>query len=110
MGIQTLYASYFVNVMLRCVFGHKWTDLPNRMHTCLVVRSRANYVFRSSQVSRYHIGKVGFLPYSMASPVPVRICPPEQNVKSVHGEVGYCTNWNDCDNDMGNRKHTLGLI
>jgi hypothetical protein len=30
MSIQTLYASYFVNVMLRCVFGHKWTDVPNR--------------------------------------------------------------------------------
>lgn len=33
MGIQTLYASYFVNVMLRCVFGHDWTELPNR--TCV---------------------------------------------------------------------------
>ncbi|KAJ5578632.1 uncharacterized protein N7459_007596 [Penicillium hispanicum] len=31
MAIQTLYASYFVNVMLRCVFGHKWTDLPNHL-------------------------------------------------------------------------------
>ncbi|KAK4868277.1 hypothetical protein LT330_006999 [Penicillium expansum] len=29
MGIQSLYASYFVNVMLRCVFGHNWTELPN---------------------------------------------------------------------------------
>ncbi|KAJ6103573.1 hypothetical protein N7486_003795 [Penicillium sp. IBT 16267x] len=29
MSIQTLYASYFVNVMLRCVFGYKWTDIPN---------------------------------------------------------------------------------
>ncbi|RLL93203.1 hypothetical protein CFD26_100974 [Aspergillus turcosus] len=31
MSIQTLYASYFVNVMLRCVFGHKWTDVPNHL-------------------------------------------------------------------------------
>lgn len=30
MSIQTLYASYFVNVMLRCAFGNKWTNLPNR--------------------------------------------------------------------------------
>lgn len=47
MGIQSLYASYFVNVMLRCVFGHNWTELPNCMHVCLIVRCRANYVFRS---------------------------------------------------------------
>ncbi|KAF7125404.1 hypothetical protein CNMCM5793_001582 [Aspergillus hiratsukae] len=31
MSIQTLYASYFVNVMLRCVFGHKWADVPNHL-------------------------------------------------------------------------------
>jgi nucleobase:cation symporter-1, NCS1 family len=33
MAIQTLYASEFVAVMLRCVFGHKWTDIPNRTPT-----------------------------------------------------------------------------
>jgi NCS1 family nucleobase:cation symporter-1 len=30
MAIQTLYASKFIAVMLRCVFGHRWTDIPNR--------------------------------------------------------------------------------
>lgn len=38
MSIQTLYASYFVNVMLRCVFGHKWTDVPNRTRAIEVVQ------------------------------------------------------------------------
>ncbi|KAJ5605509.1 Permease cytosine/purine uracil thiamine allantoin [Penicillium lagena] len=31
MSIQTLYASYFVNVMLRCIFGYKWTQIPNHL-------------------------------------------------------------------------------
>ncbi|OKL62315.1 hypothetical protein UA08_03031 [Talaromyces atroroseus] len=31
MSIQTLYASNFVAVMLRCMFGHKWTDIPNHL-------------------------------------------------------------------------------
>jgi NCS1 family nucleobase:cation symporter-1 len=31
MAIQTYYASQFVAVMLRCVFGQQWTDIPNRM-------------------------------------------------------------------------------
>ncbi|TDZ20160.1 Allantoin permease [Colletotrichum orbiculare MAFF 240422] len=30
-AIQTLYASLFMAVMLRCVFVHKWTDIPNRL-------------------------------------------------------------------------------
>ncbi|KAF9875176.1 allantoin transport [Colletotrichum karsti] len=30
-AIQTLYASQFMAVMLRCVFGHRWTDIPNRL-------------------------------------------------------------------------------
>jgi NCS1 family nucleobase:cation symporter-1 len=30
MSIQTYYASEFLAVMLRCVFGHRWTDFPNR--------------------------------------------------------------------------------
>ncbi|KAF9067601.1 NCS1 nucleoside transporter [Rhodocollybia butyracea] len=27
-GIQSYYAGQLVSVMLRCMFGHKWTDLP----------------------------------------------------------------------------------
>ncbi|TDZ99556.1 Allantoin permease [Colletotrichum sidae] len=30
-AIQTPYASQFMAVMLRCVFVHKWTDIPNRL-------------------------------------------------------------------------------
>ncbi|KAH7303877.1 putative allantoin permease [Stachybotrys elegans] len=31
MAIQTFYAGKFMAVMLRCVFGHRWTDIPNRL-------------------------------------------------------------------------------
>lgn len=30
-GTQTYYASRFMNVALRCIFGHKWTDIPNHL-------------------------------------------------------------------------------
>lgn len=35
MSIQTYYASEFLAVMLRCVFGHRWTEFPNRMPPAL---------------------------------------------------------------------------
>lgn len=109
MGIQTLYASYFVNVMLRCVFGHDWTELPNRTLVHLVIRYRANYLLRPPRVSRYYLRQTDFVPYYLAHAVPVCICPPEQNVNRVHGEVNSCTNWDDCNNDLGNCKYISGL-
>ncbi|KAJ7857292.1 NCS1 family nucleobase:cation symporter-1 [Mycena olivaceomarginata] len=30
-GIQTYFASTLLAVALRCVFGHKWTDIPNHL-------------------------------------------------------------------------------
>lgn len=110
MGIQTLYASYFVNVMLRCVFGHDWTELPNRTRVHLIVHCRANYLFRPPRVSRHHLRQIGFVPYYLASAVPVCICPPEQNVNRLHGEVSSCTNWADRNNDLGSCKYISGVI
>jgi NCS1 family nucleobase:cation symporter-1 len=31
MATQTLYAGYLMANMLRCIFGHKWTDIPNHL-------------------------------------------------------------------------------
>lgn len=31
MGTQTYYASRLINVSLWCIFGHKWTDIPNQL-------------------------------------------------------------------------------
>lgn len=31
MGTQTYYASRLFDVCLRCIFGHQWTDIPNRL-------------------------------------------------------------------------------
>ena len=31
MATQTLYASYLLAVCLRCIFGHRWTDIPNHL-------------------------------------------------------------------------------
>lgn len=31
MGTQTYYASRLMDVALRCVFGHQWTDIPNHL-------------------------------------------------------------------------------
>ncbi|KAL5337503.1 permease for cytosine/purines, uracil, thiamine, allantoin-domain-containing protein [Aspergillus crustosus] len=39
MAIQTLYASRFVAVMLRCVFGHRWTDIPNHLPESAAITS-----------------------------------------------------------------------
>ncbi|KAL2817985.1 permease for cytosine/purines, uracil, thiamine, allantoin-domain-containing protein [Aspergillus cavernicola] len=39
MAIQTLYASRFVSVMLRCVFGHRWTDIPNHLPESAAITS-----------------------------------------------------------------------
>ncbi|KAL4969928.1 nucleobase cation symporter-1 family protein [Aspergillus stella-maris] len=39
MAIQTLYASKFVAVMLRCVFGHRWTDIPNHLPESAAITS-----------------------------------------------------------------------
>lgn len=30
-GTQTYYASRQLDVSLRCIFGHQWTDIPNRL-------------------------------------------------------------------------------
>ncbi|KAL4954441.1 permease for cytosine/purines, uracil, thiamine, allantoin-domain-containing protein [Aspergillus filifer] len=39
MAIQTLYASKFIAVMLRCVFGHRWTDIPNHLPESAAITS-----------------------------------------------------------------------
>ncbi|KAL3450017.1 permease for cytosine/purines, uracil, thiamine, allantoin-domain-containing protein [Aspergillus insuetus] len=39
MAIQTLYASEFIAVMLRCVFGHRWTDIPNHLPESAAITS-----------------------------------------------------------------------
>ncbi|QKX63280.1 uncharacterized protein TRUGW13939_10449 [Talaromyces rugulosus] len=39
MAIQTYYASQFVAVMLRCVFGHQWTDIPNHLPKSAAITS-----------------------------------------------------------------------
>ncbi|KAL2810803.1 permease for cytosine/purines, uracil, thiamine, allantoin-domain-containing protein [Aspergillus granulosus] len=39
MAIQTLYASKFIAVMLRCVFGHRWTDIPNYLPESAAITS-----------------------------------------------------------------------
>lgn len=31
MGTQTYYASRMMDVSLRCIFGHQWTDIPNHL-------------------------------------------------------------------------------
>ena len=31
MGTQTYYASRLMDVSLRCIFGHQWTDIPNHL-------------------------------------------------------------------------------
>lgn len=31
MGTQTYYASRLMDVSLRCIFGHRWTDIPNHL-------------------------------------------------------------------------------
>jgi NCS1 family nucleobase:cation symporter-1 len=31
MGTQTYYASRMMDVSLRCIFGHRWTDIPNHL-------------------------------------------------------------------------------
>lgn len=31
MGTQTYYASRLLDVSLRCIFGHQWTDIPNHL-------------------------------------------------------------------------------
>jgi len=28
-GVNTLEAGYFVSILLRCIFGHKWNNLRN---------------------------------------------------------------------------------
>jgi NCS1 family nucleobase:cation symporter-1 len=30
-GTQTYYASRLMNVAMRCIFGHRWTDMPNHL-------------------------------------------------------------------------------
>ncbi|EED19108.1 allantoin permease, putative [Talaromyces stipitatus ATCC 10500] len=39
MSIQTYYASQFLAVMLRCVFGHRWTDFPNHLPASAAITS-----------------------------------------------------------------------
>ncbi|KAL4907001.1 hypothetical protein BDW74DRAFT_131196 [Aspergillus multicolor] len=45
MAIQTLYASRFVAVMLRCVFGHRWTDIPNHLPAGAAITSPDLFAF-----------------------------------------------------------------
>uniref|UniRef100_A0A093UQF2 Allantoin permease n=1 Tax=Talaromyces marneffei PM1 TaxID=1077442 RepID=A0A093UQF2_TALMA len=39
MSIQTYYASSFLAVMLRCVFGHRWTEFPNHLPASAAITS-----------------------------------------------------------------------
>ncbi|ORY26801.1 putative allantoin permease [Naematelia encephala] len=45
MATQTLYAGYLMDVCLRCVFGHKWTDIPNHLPASSGTTSRKLLAF-----------------------------------------------------------------
>lgn len=45
MGTQTYYASRLINVALRCVFGHKWTDIPNQLPESASITSSGMLAF-----------------------------------------------------------------
>ncbi|KAK8858958.1 hypothetical protein IAR55_003190 [Kwoniella newhampshirensis] len=45
MATQTLYAGYLMDVALRCIFGHKWTDIPNHLPASSGTTSRRLLAF-----------------------------------------------------------------
>lgn len=45
MATQTLYAGYLMDVCLRCIFGHKWTDIPNTLPASSGTTSRKLLAF-----------------------------------------------------------------
>ncbi|KAJ6484366.1 allantoin transport [Mycena vitilis] len=44
-GVQTYFASTLFAVMLRCVFGHKWTDIPNHLPASAEITSQGLVAF-----------------------------------------------------------------
>lgn len=81
-----------------------------RVSILLSVAKLTNYLPRPPRVSWYHLRQTDFVPYYLASAVPVCICSPEQNVNRVHGEVSSRTNRADCNYDLGSCKYISGLI
>lgn len=45
MATQTLYAGYLMDVALRCVFGHKWVNIPNHLPATSGTTSRKLLAF-----------------------------------------------------------------
>ncbi|KAL1845917.1 hypothetical protein VTK73DRAFT_413 [Phialemonium thermophilum] len=77
MAIQTLYASKFVAVMLHCVFGHRWTDIPNHLP--------ANAGITSSDLLAFGILWLLQFPFAFIHPSKVNIV---FRVKSVLAPLG----------------------
>lgn len=45
MATQTLYAGYLMDVCLRCVFGHRWVNIPNTLPASSGTTSRRLLAF-----------------------------------------------------------------
>ncbi|KAF6817674.1 allantoin transport [Colletotrichum musicola] len=76
-SIQTLYASQFVAVMLRCLFGHRWTDIPNRLPPTAGISS--------SNLLAFGILWLLQLPFAFVHPSKINIV---FRVKSVLAPIG----------------------
>ncbi|KAL3298374.1 putative allantoin permease [Colletotrichum asianum] len=76
-AIQTLYASQFMAVMLRCVFGHKWTDIPNHLPTTAGITS--------SNLLAFGILWLLQLPFAFVHPSKINIV---FRIKSVLAPIG----------------------
>ncbi|OQO02910.1 hypothetical protein B0A48_11193 [Cryoendolithus antarcticus] len=76
MGTQTYYASRMMDVSLRCIFGHQWTDIPNSLPKSAGITTSQMVAFFNTWLLQFpfawlHPSKAGplFVVKSFLSPV-----------------------------------------
>jgi NCS1 family nucleobase:cation symporter-1 len=76
MGTQTYYASRMMDVSLRCIFGHQWTDIPNQLPESAKMTTRQMIAFFLTWLFQFpfawlHPSKAGplFVVKSVLSPI-----------------------------------------
>ncbi|KAI5359394.1 Putative purine-cytosine permease [Septoria linicola] len=79
MGTQTYYASRLMDVSLRCIFGHQWTDVPNTLPASAGITTSQMIAFFVTWTLQFPFA---WLHPSKAGPLFV--------VKSVLSPVAYC--------------------
>lgn len=78
MGTQTYYASRLLDVSLRCIFGHRWVNIPNGLSETAGITT--------SQMVAFFLTWLGQLPFAWLHP---QKAGPLFVVKSVLSPIAY---------------------